>query len=190
MACEDGGGIVLSVAEVDPKTRFPRFLFPLFLPPTTYLLLPSDTTFTPRRSVRSLSLPPTISFTQLSRESDSNIGSPLQRDDSQEPSKGQLLARYLMRTSRIADGGQGATHDICIDVHICIPRHLSPLMTHCACPPAPGNRSTRRSCVCDVIDYMILSSETYLVVRECEESKREAREPRERRESRESLERV
>lgn len=43
MACEDGGGIVLSVAEVDPKTRFPRFLFPLFLPPTTYLLLPSDT---------------------------------------------------------------------------------------------------------------------------------------------------
>lgn len=55
MACEDGGGIVLSVAEVDPKTRFPRFLFPLFLPPTTYLLLPSDTTFTPRRSVLSLS---------------------------------------------------------------------------------------------------------------------------------------
>lgn len=112
--------------------------------PTTYLLLPSDVTFTPRRSVLSLSLPPTILFTQLSRESDSNIGSPLQRDDSQEPSKGQLLARYLTRTSRIADGGQGATHYICIDVHICIPRHLSPLMTHCACPPAPGNRSTRR----------------------------------------------
>lgn len=63
MACEDGGGIVLSVAEVDPKTRFPRFLFP---PPTTYLLLPSDTTFTPRRSVLSLSLslPPIILFTQ------------------------------------------------------------------------------------------------------------------------------
>lgn len=62
MACEDGGGIVLSVAEVDPKTRFPRFLFPLsfccilplFLPPTFYLL-PSDTTFTPRRGVISLS---------------------------------------------------------------------------------------------------------------------------------------
>lgn len=142
MACEDGGGIVLSVAEVDPKTRFPRFLFP---PPTTYLLLPSDTTsFTSRRSVLSLSLPPTTLFTQSSRASDSNIGSPLQRDDSQAPSKGQLLARYLTRTSRIADGGQGATHDICIDVHICIPRHLSPLMTHCACPPAPGNRSTRR----------------------------------------------
>lgn len=54
-----GVGIVLSVAEVDPKTRFPRFLFPLsfccilplLLPPTTYLLLPSDTT----RSVLSLS---------------------------------------------------------------------------------------------------------------------------------------
>lgn len=44
--------------------------------------------------------------------------------------------------------------------------------------------------MCDVIDYMILSSETYLVVRECEESKREAREPREPRKSRESLERV
>lgn len=42
MACEDGGGIVLSVAEVDPKTRFPRFLFPLFLPPTffSHLILP------------------------------------------------------------------------------------------------------------------------------------------------------
>lgn len=141
MACEDGGGIVLSVAEVDPKTRFPRFLFSLFLPPTFFshlilLLLPVEVCF--------LSLPPTILFTQLSRASDSNIGSPLQRDDSQEPSKSQLLARYLTRTSRIADGGQGATHDICIDVHICIPRHLSPLMTHCACPPAPGNRSTRR----------------------------------------------
>lgn len=35
MACEDGGGIVLSVAEVDPKTRFPRFLlFSYHLPPT------------------------------------------------------------------------------------------------------------------------------------------------------------
>lgn len=142
MACEDGGGIVLSVAEVDPKTRFPRFLlFSYHLLPTFFshlilLSLPVEVCF--------LSLPPTISFTQLNRESDSNIGSPLQRDDSQEPSKGQLLARYLTRTSRIADGGQGATHDICIDVHICIPRHLSPLMTHCACPPAPGNRSTRR----------------------------------------------
>lgn len=41
--------------------------------------------------------------------------------------------------------------------------------------------------MCDVIEYMILSSETCLVVRECEESKREAREPREPRESRESL---
>lgn len=41
--------------------------------------------------------------------------------------------------------------------------------------------------MCDVIDYMILSSETHLLVRECEESKREAREPREPRESRESL---
>lgn len=44
-----GVGIVLSVAEVDPKTRFPRFLFPLsfccilplFLPPTYHL--PSST---------------------------------------------------------------------------------------------------------------------------------------------------
>lgn len=145
-----GVGIVLSVAEVDPKTRFPRFLFPLSFccillsSYQLHYLFPSDTTFTPRRGVISLSLPPTILFTQLSRASDSNIGSPLQRDDSQAPSKGQLLARYLTRTSRIADGGQGATHDICIDVHICIPRHLSPLMTHCACPPAPGNRSTRR----------------------------------------------
>lgn len=47
MACEDGGGIVLSVTEVDPKTRFPRFLFPLsfccilplFLPPTLPLTI-------------------------------------------------------------------------------------------------------------------------------------------------------
>lgn len=116
-------------------------------PPTTYftsyhLILPYF--YSPSKCDFSLSLPPTILFTQLSRASDSNIGSPLQRDDSQAPSKGQLLARYLTRTSRIPDGGQGATHDICIDVHICIPRHLSPLMTQCACPPAPGNRSTRR----------------------------------------------
>lgn len=41
--------------------------------------------------------------------------------------------------------------------------------------------------MCDVMDYMIRSSETCLLVRECEESKREAREPREPRESRESL---
>lgn len=41
--------------------------------------------------------------------------------------------------------------------------------------------------MCDVIEYMIRSSETCLLVRECEESKREAREPREPRESRESL---
>lgn len=56
-----GVGIVLSVAEVDPKTRFPRFLFPLsfccILLSSYHLLylLPSDTTFTPRRSVISLS---------------------------------------------------------------------------------------------------------------------------------------
>lgn len=61
MACEDGGGIVLSVAEVDPKTRFPRFLFPLsfccILLSSYHLLylLPPDTTFTPRRGVISLS---------------------------------------------------------------------------------------------------------------------------------------
>lgn len=62
MACEDGGGIVLSVAEVDPKTRFPRFLFP---PPTTYLLLPSDTkVLLLPVEVCFLSLPATILFTQ------------------------------------------------------------------------------------------------------------------------------
>lgn len=58
-----GVGIVLSVAEVDPKTRFPRFLlFSYHLPPTffyhlTLLLLPVEVCF--------LSLPPTILFTQL-----------------------------------------------------------------------------------------------------------------------------
>lgn len=59
MACEDGGGIVLSVAEVDPKTRFPRFLSFCCILLSSYqlhYLLPSVTTFTPRRSVTSLSL--------------------------------------------------------------------------------------------------------------------------------------
>lgn len=56
-----GVGIVLSVAEVDPKTRFPRFLFSLsfccILLSSYHLLylLPSDTTFTPRRGGISLS---------------------------------------------------------------------------------------------------------------------------------------